>query len=51
MNLLLISKDFCYTDTCLLKSPGGRSICMAGKCTGRNYAWNYLSASGRNAGL
>lgn len=22
MNLLLISKDFCYTDTCLLKSPG-----------------------------
>ena len=22
MNLLLISKDFCYTDTCLIKSPG-----------------------------
>ena len=22
MNLLLISRDFCYTDTCLIKSPG-----------------------------
>jgi hypothetical protein len=22
VNLLLISRDFCYTDTCLIKSPG-----------------------------
>ena len=31
MNLLLISRDFCYTDTCLIKSPGRIEVSVQGK--------------------
>lgn len=34
MNLLLISRDFCYTDTCLIKSPGREVSAWRGNVQG-----------------